>query len=426
MWGLAALWGALLALAAAAAAAAAPGEIVWRETGRDGAAVVHLYFFASETCPHCAAGEAFLDEFAAQNPWLVVHRHEVTRSRASVELYQRIARELGEQARFVPAFAFCERMLVGFSGPQTGAALAEALLACRRGAGGAGSPEEAGAAPPPEALELPLLGRVDPARVSLPVFTLVIAALDSFNPCAFFVLLVLLSLLVHARSRSRIFLVGGVFVLFSGLFYLAFMAAWLNVFLVVGELRAVTAAAGTLAVVMGLLQAKDWLSRRGPSLSLSGSARTRLFQRMRGLLQATRTSSVLLGAAALAVAANSYEMLCTAGFPLVFTRVLTLHSLPTPTYYLYLVAYNAVYVLPLAAVVGVFGMTLGARRLTEEQGRGLKLLSGLMLLGLGTVLLAKPSALQNPLLAVALVLGAVALAAVLAGVRRWLRGAEPG
>jgi hypothetical protein len=416
------LQAALLALAAAAAAAA-PGETVWREVGPDGAPLVHLYFFASESCPHCAAAEAFLGGFAAQNPWLVVHRHEVTRSRASAELYQRLARELGEEARFVPAFAYCARMQVGFSVPETGRALAEALVACR---GGAGAPEQAGPAPVAEPLELPLLGRVDPARVSLPLFTLVIAALDAFNPCAFFVLLVLLSLLVHARSRRRIFLVGGVFVLFSGLFYLAFMAAWLNVFLAVGELRAVTVAAGVLAVGMGLLQAKDWLSPRGPSLSLSGSARSRLFQRMRGLLQATRTSSVLLGAAALAVAANSYEMLCTAGFPLVFTRVLTLHALPTASYYLYLVAYNVVYVLPLAAVVAVFGATLGARRLSEEQGGGLKLLSGLMLLGLGSVLLVRPAALQNPLLAAALVLGAAALAAALYGVRRWLRGAAGG
>jgi thiol-disulfide isomerase/thioredoxin len=35
-----------------------------------------------------------------------------------------------------------------------------------------------------------------------------VAGLDAFNPCAFFVLLFLLSLMIHARSRARMMLVG--------------------------------------------------------------------------------------------------------------------------------------------------------------------------------------------------------------------------
>ena len=59
---------------------------------------------------------------------------------------------------------------------------------------------------------------------------MVLAGLDAFNPCAFFVLLFLLSLLVHARDRRRMLLIGGVFVFFSGAIYFVFMAVWLNVF----------------------------------------------------------------------------------------------------------------------------------------------------------------------------------------------------
>jgi hypothetical protein len=53
----------------------------------------------------------------------------------------------------------------------------------------------------------------------------VLAGLDAFNLCAFFVLLFLLSLMVHARRRMRMALVGGVFVAFSGLLYYVCMAA---------------------------------------------------------------------------------------------------------------------------------------------------------------------------------------------------------
>ena len=88
----------------------------------------------------------------------------------------------------------------------------------------------------------------------------------------------------------------------------------------------------------------------------------------------------------LALAANMYELLCTAGFPMVYTRTLTLHGLESSTYYLYLALYNLIYVIPLIIIVGVFTLTLGARKLTVNQGRLLKLLSGLMMLELVTAL----------------------------------------
>ena len=96
--------------------------------------------------------------------------------------------------------------------------------------------------------------------------------------------------------------------------------------------------------------------------------------------------SILIGTTVLAIAANSYELLCTAGLPLVFTRVLTLNDLSTPTYYGYLVLYNVVYVVPLLLIVAGFVLTLGRRKLQEAEGRFLKLMSGLMMLGLDNIL----------------------------------------
>ena len=55
-----------------------------------------------------------------------------------------------------------------------------------------------------------------------------------------------------------------------------------------------------------------------------------------------------------------------------------------------------IYVLPLLAIVLLFGATLGARRLGAGEGRSLKLLSGLMMLGLGGLLLAAPALLASP------------------------------
>ncbi|MFO1420000.1 MAG: hypothetical protein U1F59_03435 [Candidatus Competibacteraceae bacterium] len=72
-------------------------------------------------------------------------------------------------------------------------------------------------APTPEAtprVHVPPLGEVAADSLS-PAFTVVLAGLDA-HLRAFFVLLFLLSLPAHQKSRSRMSLIGGIFVLTRG------------------------------------------------------------------------------------------------------------------------------------------------------------------------------------------------------------------
>lgn len=389
-----------LLLLISSACAAAP---VWQEKDAQGATVVHLYFFWSKRCPHCLEAQPFVESLAAQQPWLKLHSLEIIDHPENLRLYQEMARELGQEAQSVPGFFVCGEMTTGFLSPEvSGAELLRKAQACRDGA----------ATPRRDALMLPGLGSVAASDFSLPALTLIIAGLDAFNPCAFFVLLFLLSLLVHARDRNKMLLVGGVFVFFSGLIYFLFMAAWLNVFLILEELRYVTLGAGIVAVAVAAINIKDFFwFKAGISLTIPDRAKPLLYQRMRGLVAAARWPSVLAGTVALAIVANAYELLCTAGFPMVYTRILTLRGLETLDYYLWLALYNLVYVVPLAVIVAVFTFTLGGRKLQEQEGRLLKLLSGNMMLGLGLTLLFAPQWLNN--------LGATAVLLVFVALLSW-------
>lgn len=392
-------------------------ETQWFGLDSQGALQVHLYFFWSPSCPHCQEARPFVEALPEQFPWLALHSLPVTEP-ANAQRYTAMAGALGQEARSVPAFLFCGHMVVGYgSDADSGSALAQGLLRCRAAQPHPG--DRSVTTPLPDslvdsALELPLLGRLDPERLSLPLYTLLIAGLDAFNPCAFFVLLFLLSLLAHAHSRARMLLVGGVFVLFSGLIYFLFMAAWLNLFLWMGELRRVTLGAAVLAVLVALVNIKDYFwFKQGPSLSIPEGAKPGLYQRMRGLLYADHLPALLLGTVALAIVANSYELLCTTGFPMIYTRILTLAGLTPLEHYLYLGLYNLIYVLPLLAIVLVFTQTLGGRKLTATEGRLLKLVSGLMMLGLGMVLLVAPEALNSPVAALGLLVASIGLAGVI-------------
>ena len=124
---------------------------------------------------------------------------------------------------------------------------------------------------------------------------------------------------------------------------------------------------------------------------------------MRNIVNADNMLTMFVGTVLLALFANTYELLCTAGFPMVYTRHLTLLDLPTVEYYAYLIFYNVIYIFPLSLIVGFFVYTLGARKFTEKEGRVLKLVSGFMMLGLGLLLLLIPEALNNVFIAILLI-----------------------
>ena len=373
----------------------ARADNAWLRSGADGQPEVQLYFFWSLTCPHCTAAHPYIEAIPQARPWVRLHALELSRHPENVQQYEVMARSLGEEAASVPALLFCGEMHVGWDGDETtGASLRQRLDDCRVRAG-SGLPT-AVKSPVAATINLPRIGALDPASLSLPALTLVLGGLDAFNPCAFFVLLFLLSMMAHQKSRTRMLVIGGIFVAVSGLMYFAFMAAWLNVFQLFGHLAWVTLAAGALAVFVGMVNVKDFfVFEKGLTLSIPESRKPDIFRRTRGILGAENLPAMIAATAFLAIAANFYELLCTAGFPMVYTRLLTLADLSPAVRYGYLAFYNLIYVLPLAAIVAVFAGSLGARKLSEREGRLLKLLSGAMMLELGLLLLLAPERLSQ-------------------------------
>lgn len=151
---------------------------------------------------------------------------------------------------------------------------------------------------------------------------------------------------------------------------------------------------------------------------MSTQNRSGLIKRMGKLSSASSLGAMIIGSTVLAILANAYELLCTAGFPMIYTSVLSMHQLPTMERYAYLALYNIVYVIPLATIVIIFSATLGKRKLTEKEGEGLKLMSGVMMTGLGALLVVDPSSMQNPVLAIGLIIVAILLTTIIIAARR--------
>jgi glutaredoxin len=349
--------------------------------------VPDLRVFVGSGCPHCSRALIWLDSLAAQHPELSIDVSDVVLDRAALAELATISDERGLGAVTVPTFVIAgDRVEVGFDRPETtGAFLLGLLREAGRVEGTTGVESDA------FSVDVPLVGEVRLEDVGLPVFTAVMGLLDGFNPCAMWVLLFLLSVLVNVRSRARMAAIGGVFVLVSGVVYFAFMAAWLNAFQLLGMARGIQVGLGVLALVLGGLNVKDaFWTGRGPSLGIPEAAKPGIYARVRKIVAAERLAPALGTVVVLALLVNTVELLCTAGLPALYTRILTLRELPTAAYYGYLALYNVFYMLDDALILAIAIVSLSHHRLQAKEARGLKLLSGGVMLVLGVILIVQP------------------------------------
>lgn len=361
--------------------------------------------FVRDGCSHCEQAERFLTLLQNQQPDLRIEIRNLTQEPAALESLKTIVDSRNAGPIRLPTFVVRGELIVGYADDtSSGALIRNALL---NGSGQASvrgddegscevqssqsceAPTGQDAAPVPEAFAVTLFGRrIGLDEVGLPAFTLAMGLLDGFNPCSMWVLILMISMLAPMQNRPRMLAVAGAFVAVEGLAYFVFMAAWLNLFLLIGLSRASELTIAGIAILAGFINLKDfWAYGAGISLSIPASAKPSIYTGIRRILQAENLAGAMLAAVALALLVQMVELLCTSGFPALYTRILTLRQLQGVDYYGYLLLYNLTYMLDDVVVLGIGIVTLSQHRLQEKEGRWLKLLSGLAMVGLGIYLL---------------------------------------
>ena len=240
-----------------------------------------------------------------------------------------------------------------------------------------------------------------------PLFVVTIAIADGFNPCAFTVLIILLSLLTYSKSRKDMALIGSTFIATSGIMYFIFillMIAIGSLFLERWGTLFLTLLGGIITIA-GIINLKDYFwFKQGFSLSLSQDQQRVISQRAGQISRHLREAgsdrrlfwAALGGTVLLAIFVNLVELGCTAILPVVYLTALVQYC--QSNFWLcsafWTGIYAVVYILPLLAILGNFIYFFKSSRLTEKQGRMLKLVSGLFMVFFGVIMIIRPELLQ--------------------------------
>jgi len=387
---------------------------------------IRLYFFYGDGCPHCGEEKEFLTALQSQYPNLNVLNFEVWHNTNNQKLIQQVSKKLNTTAGSVPLTIVGDQYITGFN-QMAGKQIEYNVNYCSEYAcadivgeilglptlsnipntiteitssttknTAQNNPEQPNKNKVvPDVIELPLLGEIYTKNLSLPFLTIIIAALDGFNPCAMWVLIFLISLLLGIDNKPRRWILGSTFIFASSLVYFLFLAAWLNIFLFIGLIIWVRLLIGIVALGVGGYNVRDFLVNKNAACKVTSSEkRQKTFAKLKNIAQSKNFLIALGGIIIIAFAVNLVELVCSAGLPAIYTNILTLSDIPTWQYYAYLLLYIFIFMLDDLFVFVIAMATMHITGLSSKYSRYSNLIGGILMLVLGAILILKPELLM--------------------------------
>lgn len=210
------------------------------------------------------------------------------------------------------------------------------------------------------------------------------ALVDSINPCAIGVLILLIStLIVMGKDKKKMMAVGSIYILAV---YIVYFLAGIGLLLFIQKLniaQPLSIFIGSLVIILGLIEIKDffWYGR-GITLSIAPRYVKYIEERAKNL---TVWGAIVLGAFVAAV-----ELPCTGGPYLAITTWIAQSQVVPVKALIYLLVYNFIFVLPLIVILLLvyFGIKVQRiKRWKQDYRRWMRLAIGLVLVTLGILLI---------------------------------------
>jgi glutaredoxin len=354
-----------------------------------------VHFFFLPTCPHCTEQKPIYYELKAERTDVQFFEHDASSTEGS-QLFHQKAKEAGlDTSRLgVPTIFVGEHALVGL---QTKEKINETLNTCINECKGK-EPEKEQVFQQVETgfkdYELPFLGRTDLTKWSLPSLAIILGMIDGFNPCAMWVLIYLIGLLIEVRDKRKVWLIVGSFLFASGTLYFLFMTAWINVFLLLGYIQVLTILIGLVALGGGILSIKDYVETKGAMVCKveSPEGQKKMMSRVKTIVSEPITWGLVASIVGLAFIVNSVEFACSAAIPAVFTQILALSNISVLQNYLYIGLYTLFFMLDDLIIFGMAAFAIGSS-FGEKYSKFCKLFGGIIMLVLGLIMLFAPNLL---------------------------------
>ena len=356
--------------------------------------VVTIYFFYSSACPHCKKENKYLDTLEEERKDIVIKRYEVTSSSTNSEYLSKAKERLGVTSQGVPFTVIGDHYYQGYSDgigtkikrttyDYLGIDIDENYFKDDDSKKNKENEKD-------NSFELPLLGKVDAKRISIPLVAVVLGLIDGFNPCAMWVLLFLISMLLNMKDRKKMWILGFTFLFTSAFIY---FLAMLGISIVVGmdKIPWIRLLIAVVAIVGGLLNLRSYINTPKDGCQVvDEKKRKKYLTKIKAFTSEANLALALVGVIGLAASVNLVELACSAGFPTIFVEILTINNITSVMKILYILLYIVFFLLDDMVVFIVAMTSLKVTGITTKYNRLSHLVGGILMILIGILLVFKP------------------------------------
>ena len=238
-----------------------------------------------------------------------------------------------------------------------------------------------------------LFGVVSLKDVSLPIFTIILGAVDGFNPCAMWILIFLITMMFSMHDRFKMWILGLTFIFTSGFVYLCFMLSWLSLASFLSSVVLIRFLIACFAVSFGMVNIYRYFKSLNSDVGCDVTdkkKRVKIMERIKKIVNEKSFLLSILGIMLLAFSVNLIELLCSLGIPVMFTNVLAMNELSTLEYVIYIGLYLIFFLIDDILIFVIAMKTLKIKAISNKYTKYSHLIGGIIMLLLGILMVIKP------------------------------------
>lgn len=369
---------------------------------------VNLYLFHSQDCTHCQSERKWLESIKDKYDNLNIYEYEITRNSDNSALLDKVKERLSSTSNYVPYTVIGEQHWIGWN-EDNKEKIIEAIenydfskrdivnevINNIPGDNIKNTEENIENSSDKTEFTVPILGKIDAKKVSLPIMAIVIGFVDGFNPCAMWVLIFLISMLLGMKDKKKMWTLGLTFLISSGLVYLLFMLAWLNIAVSLSSVRWIQLIISLVALIGAFVNIRSYIKsiiKKDEGCEVvDNKKRKKLMERIKKYTSEKSFLLAMLGVMALAFSVNLIELACSAGLPLIFTNILALNDLNALQYGIYIFIYLLFFLIDDIVVFVIAMKTFELTGISTKYTKYSHLIGGLIMLIIGLLMIFKPS-----------------------------------
>lgn len=369
---------------------------------------VTLYLFHGDGCPHCASEIEYLNSIENKYENLEIVKYEVWYNKENSNFLQEVYNAYSITSRGVPTTVIGNTIFMGYS-DSTGSKIERAINyylkndyidQIERIKNNEFDKkdlidhfeEEEKKTDEEMTIDVPILGNINLKRVSLISSAVVIGLVDGFNPCAMWILLFLISVLIGMKNKKRMWALGLTFLITSALVYMLIMLSWIQIAVKITTVIWVRNIIAIIALVGAIINIRSYIKSRKDSGCevVDDKRRKNIFAKIRKFTSEKSFLLALVGVIGLAVSVNLVELACSAGLPLVFTELLALNNISDSMKFFYTFIYIVFFLLDDLIVFFIAMFTMKITGISTKYNKYSHLIGGIIMLLIGVLLIFKP------------------------------------